>query len=140
MMILFYLSSLKDGSKTHQNSSQTNLNTFSHFQFDFLLVLDANSFQPSPHSSSLWTISLLIDSSVHLVYQDSGSSQARVILLPAPQPGFGHRHESIPSANEADPSTFLLDNKRTILIVHLDVKEKPDNGDTKRKGEDTTYR
>ena len=140
MMILFYLSSLKDGSKTHQNSSQTNLNTFSHFQFDFLLVLDANSFQPSPHSSSLWTISLLIDSSVHLVYQDSGSSQARVILLPAPQPGFGHRHESIPSANEADPSTFLLDNKRTILIVNLDVKEKPDNGDTKRKGEDTTYR
>ena len=140
MMILFYLSSLKDGSKTHQNSSQTNLNTFSHFQFDFLLVLDANSFQPSPHSSSRWTISLLIDSSVHLVYQDSGSSQARVILLPAPQPGFGHRHESIPSANEADPSTFLLDNKRTILIVNLDVKEKPDNGDTKRKGEDTTYR
>ena len=60
MTILFYLSSLKDGSKTHQSSSQTNLNTFSHFQFDFLLVLDANSFQPSPHSSSLWTIYLLL--------------------------------------------------------------------------------
>ena len=140
MTILFYLSSLKDGSKTHQSSSQTNLNTFSHFQFDFLLVLDANAFQPSPHSSSLWTIYLLLDSSVHLVYQDSGSSQARVILRPTPQPGFGHRHESIPSATEAHPSTFLLDNKRTILIVNLDVKEKPDTVDTKHKGEDTTDR
>ena len=39
MTILFYLSSLKDGSKTHQSSSQTNLNPFSHFQFDFFLVL-----------------------------------------------------------------------------------------------------
>lgn len=139
MTILFYLSSLKDGSKTHQISSQTTLNTFSHFQFDFLLVLDANSFQPSPHSS-LWTIYLLLDSSVHLVYQDSGSSQTKVILRPTPQPGFGHRHESIPSANEAHPSTFLLDKKRTILIVNLDVKEKPDTGDTKHKGEDTIDR
>lgn len=139
MTILFSLSSLKDGSKTHQISSQTTLNTFSHFQFDFLLVLDANSFQPSPHSS-LWTIYLLLDSSVHLVYQDSGSSQTKVILRPTPQPGFGHRHESIPSANEAHPSTFLLDKKRTILIVNLDVKEKPDTGDTKHKGEDTTDR
>ena len=140
MTILFYLSSLKDGSKTHQSSSQTNLNTFSHYQFDFLLVLHANSFQPSPHSSRLWTIYLLLDSSVHLVYQDSGSSQARVILRPTAQPGFGHRRESIPSANETHLSTFLLDNKRTILIVNLDVKEKPDTRDTKYKGEDTTDR
>ena len=125
----------------NQISSQTTLNTFSHFQFDFLLVLDANSFQPSPHSSTFcfWTIYLL-DSSVHFVYQDSGSSQARAMLRPMPQPGFGLRHDSTPSANEAHPSTFLLDNKRTILIVNLDVKQKPDTGDTKHKGEDTVDR
>ena len=81
-----------------------------------------------------------LDSSVHLVYQDSGSSQARVILRPAPQSGFGHRHESIPSANEAHPSTFLLDSKRTILLVNLDVNETPDTGDTKHNGEETTDR
>ena len=62
------------------------------------------------------------------------------MLRPMPQPGSGLRHDSTPSANEAHPSTFLLDNKRTILIVNLDVKQKPDTGDTKHKGEDTIDR
>lgn len=76
-----------------------------------------------------WAIYRILNSCIHLVYQDSGNFQSQILPRPTPHPGFGtHRHGSMLSVHEMHFLCFFLATRErtiNILIVHLAVKEQP---------------